>query len=461
MVIPCPSGRGDFAPEGPLTYDHLTEVFRDAETVSADWRIGAEAEKFGVDELSGAPLAYGGPRGVLRVLQRLEEHFGWRPEGESAGGPVVALRRGSASITLEPGAQLELSGSPLPDVHAIAREMREHLDELGVVSSELRLAWLAAGFHPLARQEELPWVPKSRYAVMREYLPARGSGALDMMRRTATIQANYDFANETDALDKLRVTLRVAPIVNAMTANSPLLEGAFAGFQSLRQDVWLRMDPERSGLIPKLWTDKPLGYRDYIEWALDAGMFLFKRNGQMIVNSGQTFRSFLRHGYGGHVATLEDWRFHLNTLFPEVRLKSTLEVRCCDSLPAPWMMAVPALFAGLLYDRQALEAAWELMAPVSYEQMSVRRRELATDGLNARIVGRVAYEYAEQLLDIAEGGLARRARLDAFGKDERIHLRELSRLVHSRRSPADVLVEGLDPTDSDLRAKILARTRVV
>lgn len=440
--------------------EDLLEIFHTSEKPPNEWRIGAEAEKFGVDATTGAPVQYDGQRGVVRIFSALIEAHGWKPEREKPDGPVIALRREAASVTLEPGAQLELSGAALPDIHAICAESRGHLEELRAISNEMNLVWLGVGFQPLARQDELPWVPKQRYAVMREYLPTRGSGAHDMMRRTATVQANFDYANEEDAMRKLRVGLRMSPLVHAMTANSPFYEGKLSGKKSVRGDVWLHMDPHRSGLIERLWTASCVGYRDYAEWALDAGMFLFKRGDRIFANTGQTFRSFLRDGYDGEHATLADWKLHLNTLFPEVRLKSTLEVRGCDSLPTDLACAVPALFTGILYDAQALAEAEELLNGFEYATMEQARPELVRAGLAASLGGQPVRALAERLIASAAGGLTRRRRLSASGKDETVHLQRLMDLVGHGKCPADVLTEGLRDGDSDLRREILARTRL-
>ncbi len=439
--------------------DVLAEIFRAAEKPPERWRIGAEAEKFGVDATTGAPLQYEGERGVVRVLESLASNYGWSPVREVEGGPIVSLTRDQSSVTLEPGSQLELSGAPLNDVHEVCAELRGHLAELGDISKEMGLVWLGVGFHPVARQDDLSWVPKQRYRVMREYLPTKGPRALDMMRRTATVQANYDFSSEEDAMRKLRLGLVVSPLVHAMTANSPFLEGRLAGKKSVRGEVWLGMDPQRSGLIPPLWTKRRATYRDYVEWALDAGMFLFKRNGRVFDNRGQSFRSFIEDGFEGERATYGDWTLHLNTLFPEARLKSTLEVRSCDSLPANLACALPALFAGIFYDERALAQAEELVAALELDAVEQSRPALVAKGLDAEMAGKPVRDFAVALLDIASGGLERRNRLSASGKDERIHLERLTELNQKGRVPADVLTEGLEDDESPKTSEILARTR--
>jgi glutamate--cysteine ligase len=371
---------------------------------------------------------------------------------------VIALRRSGASITLEPGSQLELSGAALPDLHVAHAEFLEHLAELRSVSDELDLAWLGVGFHPVARQDDLDWVPKQRYAVMKAYLPSRGYAAHDMMRRTATVQANFDYSSERDALRKLVVSLRLSPLVHAMTAHAPFRERRRTAYQSLRGEVWLHMDPARSGLIPRLWREAPLGYADYAEWALDAGMFLFKRDDRVFANTGQPFRDFLEYGFEGQRATLADWRVHLNTLFPEARLKNTIEVRGCDAQRLELSPSIPAVFTGFLYDERALAQAEELAYELDYETVEASRPALVRDALRANVGAVPARALAERLLDIALGGLERRARQDGGGRSERAYLEPLVALVSRGQCPADETTAGL-PMETDLDvAELVART---
>ena len=419
------------------------------------WRVGAEAEKFGVDATTGAPLLYRGARGVEQILHVLVEHHGWTEESEYPGAPIIALRRGDASVTLEPGAQLELSGAPMANMHAIASELVSHLSELKEVSRELGIVWLGVGFHPFAKQEQLDWVPKSRYAVMREYLPTRGKYGVDMMRRTATVQANYDYSSEQDALRKLRVSLKLAPVTTAIFANSPFVEGKLTGEVSRRAKVWLDVDPDRTGLVADTW--KPgAGFSSYIEWALACPMFMFKRDGHGVDNRGQTFRDFLKHGFQGHRATMTDWETHLNTLFPEVRLKRTIEIRGADSLPMNLFAALPALWTGILYDDAALAEADALTAEFSHDELLAVRQRIPFDGLRAPWRNGTLAALAEQVVDIADRGLARRAILGRDGKDERTHLAPIRALVASGKCPSDALLEGLSG-DASLTRAILDR----
>lgn len=421
----------------PVVREELALAFTDCEKPESEFRIGAEGEKFGVHHETGAPLGYGQAFGVCQVMEQLAKEHGWSAYREFEGAPVIALERAHASITLEPSAQLELSGAPLADLHATAAELGAHFAEIRAVSERLGIAWLTTGFHPLARLEELPWIPKSRYPIMRRYLPEKGKRGLDMMQRTCTVQGNFDWSSERDAMQKLRLGLRVAPILNALFANSPFLEGRVGERLSERGDVWLNMDPARSGLVPRVFDRVDAGYEEYIEWALDAGMFLIKRKDRIVENTGQTFRDFLQNGFEGERATLSDFKLHLATLFPEVRLKNTLEFRSLDCLPPALTLGALALVTGLFYDQRALDAASALTAHFTSEALRSCRPELTTRGLSAPIPGAMdGWRMAEQLVELAAAGLERRARRDAAGSSEAVFLGPVRELLERRESPA-------------------------
>jgi glutamate--cysteine ligase len=435
--------------------EDLLRPFVDACKPREAWRIGPEVEKAGVFEKTRLPIPYEGPCSVLRILQELADKQGWKPEREHAGAPVIALLRGGASVTLEPGGQLELSGAMATNAHEVHAELAEHMREIGPLSRAMGVRWLGVGFHPFARREDFAWVPKQRYGVMREYLPTRGSHALDMMLRTCTVQVNLDYANEADAMRKMRVSLALAPLTTAMFANSPWKEGRPHGGLTYRGRVWLDVDPDRTGLVPHLWK-ADARFDDYIEWALDVPMFLFKRDGHAIANTGQSFRAFWQDGFEGHKPTMEDWKTHLNTTFPEVRLKKTIEIRGADAQSSGMKCALPALYTGLLYDDAALAEAEALVAGWTHDEVAELRQHAWKDGLRAQFRGAPLAAIAERVVSIAEGGLHRRARLDPAGKDESIHLARLRTLVGQGRAPADVLLEGMD-REPDPAAAMLER----
>ena len=436
--------------------EDLVSPFAEACKPPSEWRVGPEMEKFGIFEATRLPLPYAGPRSVVRILEELARVHGWTPEREHEGGPIVALARGDASVTLEPGGQLELSGGKSDSIHQVCAELRAHMREIGPLSRSMGVRWLGVGFHPFARREDFDWVPKQRYAVMKSYLPTRGGHALDMMLRTCTVQANYDYASEKDAMRKMHVALALAPLTTALFANSPWKEGRAHGGLTYRGRVWLDVDPDRAGLVPQLWK-KAARFDDYVEWALDVPMFLFKRDGHAIANTGQTFRSFLKGGFEGHHATLDDWKLHLNTLFPEVRLKKTIEIRGGDMQSTDLACALPALWTGVFYDDAALGQAEALVEDWGHDEIAELRSRVWREGLRATFRNAPIAAVAEQVLAIAEGGLERRARIDAStGEDERVYLTRVRSLVGEGRTPADALLEGLEH-EKDAAAAMVER----
>ena len=442
--------------DAPITdLDALLAPFQEALKPRARFRVGSEAEKLGLVGDALRPIAFDGPSGVSAVLSALAAGYGWAAERERDSGAVIALLRDHASITLEPAGQLELSGAPFATIHEVRAELDRHLAELSAVSAPLGVRWLSMGFHPFARHEDLPHVPKLRYPVMRRYLPTRGPRALDMMRRTCTVQTNLDYDSETDAMRKLRVALVVQPIVTAMFANSPVVEGKLGPRKCERADVWLGMDPDRSGLLPFAW-ERRATFREYVEWALDVPMFIVLRGDDAIDATHLTFRRFMADGLSGHHATRGDWETHLNTLFPEARLKRTLELRGADAQPPDLVCAVSALWKGLLYDDAALAGAETLVANLTYAEVQRARPAIAERALQAELGGRPVQAWAEALVDLARAGLVRQAVPGPGAReiDESVHLSLLAKLVASGRAPADILLARIR-ADGDFAASIV------
>jgi len=448
------------ANEPPLTgIDDLLVPFHQAIKPRERFRVGTEAEKIGLIEGTWAALPFEGTRSVSRVLALLEERFGWHGEREHEGAPIIALRKNDASVTLEPAGQLELSGAPLSTIHETSAELRAHLEEVHAISSELGIAWISMGFHPFATHADLPEVPKLRYGVMKRYLPTRGPRSLDMMRRTSTVQANLDYSSEADALRKLRIALALQPIVTAMFASSPFYEGSRGRYLSERCAVWLGMDPDRSGILPFAW-DKDASFERYVEWALDVPMFLVKRGKRMLPNTGQTFRQFLKHGLEGERATQADWETHLNSLFPEARLKRTLEMRGADAQSTELSCALPALWKGLMYEPRALDEAEALASQLDPTALESARPDIAVRALAAQLKGKPVQAWAERTVEIANGGLERLAHKNATGQDERVYLAQLTANVAAGKSPADVLLEKVAASREDLKTAVVVATRI-
>jgi glutamate--cysteine ligase len=414
--------------------DQLVERFHAAAKPRERWMIGTEYEKVVVERATGRAAPFTGPRGIEALLRALAERYGWEPTEEN--GRTIALAREGASITLEPGGQLELSGVQCPTIHCTHNEMRTHVREIVSVGDELGLAFLGLGIQPLSALDEIEWVPKRRYAVMGPYMTRVGTLGQRMMKQTATVQANIDYADERDAMHKTRVGMGIAPLVNAMFANSSISDGDLNGYMSLRGHIWTDTDRARCGLLPFVFREGA-GFADYVEWALGVPLYFILRGGKVVTEvTGMPFRQFLAQGAAGTRATLDDWSLHLTTLFPEVRLKGYIELRSADSQPPERMLALPALVKGVFYTQDCLDAAWDLVKRPSFDERVEFYLAVHRHALQARLRGIGALELARELYAIGAEGLRRQAARDAAGRDERVHLEHLGEQLDSGRSPA-------------------------
>ncbi len=421
--------------------DQLVDYLRGAEKPPERWRVGTEHEKVGLHEAERTPVPYDGPRGIGALLESIAAEDDWQRVREA--GQVIALKKNGASITLEPGGQLELSGAPLRTIHETCDEFQTHLALMKRVCEPLGIVWLGLGMHPIHPVSELPVMPKERYRIMRRYLPTRGSLALEMMFATATVQANFDYASEADMVEKMRVSLGVSPIVSAIFANSSLSGGKASGFVSRRLHAWEDTDPDRTGLLPMVFAPD-FGYRRYVEWAIDVPMFFIVRGERYEPADGLTFRGFLERGSGGVRPTLADFDLHLTTLFPDVRLKRFIEVRGADAVPPGLTCSLPALWKGVLYDPEARGAAWELVGRSSHEQRLAARSDVARRGLSAEYAGRPVLELAKELGELARGGLTRIAHAGARDRDETSYLDPIFEQLEGGKSPGSVVLERWD-----------------
>lgn len=402
------------------------------------WRLGTEHEKFGYTRDDLRPLPYSGKRGIQAVLTGLAEQFGWQSVQEN--DLLIALVDDTgASITLEPGGQLELSGAILDSIHETCTEVNTHLRQVRAVSEPLGIAFVGMGFHPKWQREDMQWMPKARYSIMRDYMSKVGTLGQDMMSRTCTVQVNMDFSSEADMVQKFRTSLALQPIATALFANSPFTNGRPNGFLSYRSHVWEDTDPDRTGMLPFVF-DGDMGFEKYTDYMLDVPMYFVYRDGEYLDASGQSFRDFLAGklpALPGALPTLTDWENHLTTTFPEVRLKRYLEMRGADGGPWARLCALPALWAGLLYHQPSLDAAWDLCRDWSMDERLKLRADVPRRGLRAEIRNRSVRSIALELIELAATGLAARKRLNSAGDDETGFLSPLRNVAEGGVTPAE------------------------
>jgi glutamate--cysteine ligase len=406
----------------PITEADLLDYFRRGAKSAADWRVGAEFEKFALDRTTGRQVTYAEPGGVRDVLHRLAERFGWEPhfEGDALTTLSRECPRGQSTVSLEPGAQVEFSTPPVRHIGELAAELHRHRDEVRAAADPQRVAWVGVGVSPVSRAEDIPPGPRPRHRVMAEYLPGRCPKAHHMMRATASTQVTFDYADEADAIRKVSVALTLSPVANAVWENSPFVAGQPSGWASYRGRIWQGMDPDRSGWLGSLLA-AGFTFRRWIDYLLDVPMLFHLTGGAYHPAGGRTFRQFLAHGIDGRFPTGFDWELHVTTVFPEVRLKQFLEVRGADATPPDLALAVPAFWKGLLYDPDALAAAERVATHFPPGSLSAIAGVVHRRGLTAEVNGRPLTGWCRELATISADGLRRQAERDGT-PDERPYL---------------------------------------
>lgn len=381
------------------------------------WRIGLEVERFAFNKNTGKPLPYEGNPGIRQLLENFAAKNDWQVIHEN--GNPIALKKDGINLTLEPGGQVEYSGSPLPTLQEAQTELDAFHTALDQIATELGIGFLAAGFHPSWTREGVQWMPKGRYDIMRPYMQTKGSLGIDMMTRTCGAQINLDFENEEDMVKKFRVALALQPVVTALMANSSIKEGKDTGYTSYRAHVWSDTDPDRSGIPPFVFDDD-MSFARYVDYALDVPMYFIQRDGKYIDVSGQSFRAFMDSklpGHEGQYPTMTDWHNHLSTLFPEVRLKHYLELRGADSNIPEMVMAMAAFWTGLFYNQDALDNAWNLVKNWSIDDHQKILTVVPRAGLETPTPdGHDLCRLAKEVLPLAKTGLksSERTYIDLF-----------------------------------------------
>ncbi|ABC62675.1 glutamate--cysteine ligase [Erythrobacter litoralis] len=437
------STREDSGADEPIieSRDQLVAPMQAGEKPKDRWRIGTEHEKLVYKRDGFRAPSYDEDGGIRDILLEMQQ-FGWQPVEED--GKVIALKGEDGAVSLEPAGQLELSGAPLENLHQTCNETGRHLTQVKAIGEKCGVGFLGLGMWPDKTREELPVMPKGRYDIMMRHMPRVGSLGLDMMLRTCTIQVNLDYSSEADMAKKFRTSLALQPLATALFANSPFTEGKPNDFLSYRSHIWSDTDPHRTGMLPFVFEDG-FGYERWTDYMLDVPMYFVYRDGKYIDAAGHSFRDFLDGKLSvlpGEKPRPSDWWDHLSTAFPEVRLKSFLEMRGADGGPWSRICALPALWVGLLYDDSALDAAWDLVKDWSMEEREALRNAVPRLALDAPIPGgHRLQDLARDVLKIARQGLTARARLGESGDNETGFLSTLDEIVETGKVPAQRLLD--------------------
>lgn len=431
----------------------LVEWFEAGCKPKEDWRIGTEHEKFGFINANLSPLPYEGKASVSSIFDGLVKQFDWLPIYENE--LIIGLTKNGASISLEPGGQLELSGAPLENIHQTCDEIGTHLEDVLKIAEPLGISFLGLGASPIWSLKETPIMPKGRYRIMMEYMDRVGRLGRQMMFRTCTVQSNFDYSSEQDMVLKFRVALALQPLGTALFANSPFIDGRPNGFLSYRSHVWTDTDPDRTGMLPFVFDDG-FGFEAYTDYALDVPMYFVRRSGNYLNAAGLNFRDYLNGELSildGELPAIEDWSDHLSTIFPEVRLKRFLEMRGSDTGPKKRLCAFSAFWTGILYSQSSLDAAWEAVKNWTNSDREMMRLGSAVLGLQTRIPdGRTFQEFAKEMLVISREGLKQRQRKSSSGEDETGFLSAIDEIIESGKTPSEVLLDQYKTLwDGDVR----------
>lgn len=413
----------------------LTQWFLTGMRPDVPDQVGLEHEKFLYRKHDGTPVRFEGVDGIRAVLEGFED-FGYQPIRDGQGGALIAEQRGGETITTEPGGQFELSGKPHPTARAAHADNLKHLAELGSIVRKHAIGIAFLGCRPFGARSAMPWMPKLRYQAMRTSLGARGAFAPDMMLSTATGQVNLDYHDEADVARKVTIGARISPLLVAMYANSPIFDGRATGYMSWRSHIWSEVDVTRTG-YPDCICDGNFTFTRYVDWALDAPMLFLRRAGEYLMPA-LTFRQFLAQGYQGEAALQSDWEDHLSTMFPEVRVKRTIELRAADCVSPALTGALLALARGLLYDAQALEEVGRMLPALRPVELRAAHADAQRRGLGAQYGTASTAALAKELVALAAAGLRR---LDPL--DGRL-LEPLAALVATGASPAEQVLRRFE-----------------
>lgn len=365
-----------------ITYQTLIDDLASGCKPKDQFRVGLEHEQFAYNIQTNMPLPYDGNPGILQLLEGFAEAYDW--EKISDHGHIIALKKGMNYVTLEPGGQFEYSGAPMQDVAEAKAAMDKFYEDLAIIGKNLGIGFLAKGFHPTWKLEDIHKMPKPRYDIMAPYMDKIKSMGRDMMFRACGTQVNLDHSSEEEMVQNLRLSLAIQPVVIALMANSSHVEGQDTGYSSYRSYIWNNTDPDRCGILPFAF-EEGMGFARYVDYALDVPMYFIRRKGEYINVAGLSFRDFMEGklpGHEGGYPTMDDWSDHLTTLFPEVRLKHYLELRGADCHEPEMVYAMAAFWTGLFYNESAREKAWALVKDWSVEDHQTIRDTVPEMGLH-------------------------------------------------------------------------------
>ncbi len=410
-----------------LNKNQLSEIFFSGCKLKEN--IGVESEKLLVYKDSLKAVNYSD---ISKILNSFDGKK-WQKVFEN--GNIIGLRGTDGNISIEPGSQIEISLNPINKIDEIAAKLSEFYSQLNIFAQKINAMVLDRGIQPVSTFEDIEVIPKKRYEYMTKYLPSSGLTPFIMMRETAGIQANFDYKSEEDAIRKLSLALKMSPVISAIYSNSSVRGGKQTGFKSFRANSWLNVDEDRCGYISKKLFNKNTDFTffDYTDVLLEVPMIFIQR-GNKYIEAPITFREFMQKGYMGLMPDLSDWETHLSLFFPDVRLKSYIEIRNHDAQNAEMTFSVPAFWKGIMYNSDAMDEIEKILEKYDYEDFMILRKDAPVLGINARLKNYKIIDFVKEFFDISYTSL----KSEKTGEEK--YLEPVYEYIALKKVPADNII---------------------
>ena len=426
-----------------LTRDELADVF--SSNAAKDEKVGIEVENGLVDPVTGCSVPYEGPRSARSLLDAIVQELGGDALYVDDKDIIGAELPNGANFTLETGGALEYASNPSVGLAEAVRNARADLLRAATIAGKLRIALLSGACLPFTPREQIPWIPKPRVKVMRNYfnrLGEPGMYAEEVMGLTLSTQTSLDYMSGQDFIEKMRLHVLAAPIVAALFVNSPIAEGGYFGVMSRRMQYWRKFDPRRCGVLTFALNENA-SLSDVVDWAIELPMIYRHVEGASehihAAAPNRSFADLMRYGFGdGTRPTSDDFRLHLCQMWPHVRpRRGMLELRASDGLPWPYFSAAPAIWVGLTYDPEIRRRATAYLSDLTALQLEGAVDDIAAKGLQTSIGIHEVKELARELLRLARCGLQKRVDAGIDPEEVLSYLEPLEQVSESEETFAE------------------------
>lgn len=371
---------------------------------------GVEIEHFVIDNSTGGCAAYKG--GVEIVMERLAPYFDEKIYSE---GFLIGLSCGSYSITLEPGAQIEISIKPagsISEIEKIYQSFRTLIDD---ILDEAGFSLAAYGYMPSGKACEQALIPKKRYEFMNAYFKRSGTCGLNMMRGTASVQVSVDFAGEEHCRKRFALANILSPIFALICDNAPIFDGKPYIGNALRAYIWNNVDSDRCSVMPYAMSSD-FSFRKYAEYIYNSPAILVTDGDGVRFTGGERICAI----YKDTPITEAEAEHLLSMFFPDVRLKQYIEIRPADSMPIEYALSYAALIKGIFASNHIFD-----FKDVTVDDIRSAKEQIILRGFEARIYGRTAADIAAELYNAA---------YSALNDSDRAYLAPIGGIIQSKKT---------------------------